>query len=557
LIAAIREAPNEDAPRLVCADWFEDQGDEASVARAEFIRTQVERAKFPPEDVQQSELEARELRLLKRYGAAWCGSHFVFKKVRFRRGFIEYVHLHLRHFLHHRRQMLALEPVRDVRLTGWYRARDDLVRRVAGCEEWRHIETLRIHHQGPHHDPRGNLILLLESPHLTGLRALHGTQVQFDADARRRFERLPFLRQLRELCFPTLDNYPHDPGGWFSDGGAEFAGQWGEMKSLDLPYYLDLNLLRQFTEMPFWDRLTALELVLPHPGSDALALLRDRVPKSLRELRLSGSGNFAGSPATEVTESFFARLAQAPLRSLRLYGGMPLSAESLGRLLDGTSRCELREMSLIHCQLTEDHARVLAGASGSRALRSLDLTADYDFNRGAILALFSSERLRSLVRLSLSGTRIGTEGAVALADANGWDRLRSLDLLTTGLDADGVRAALASPNLRHLTWLTLGDAGSEDDASLDISPDLASALTRLPHLSSLQLLVGHCDPQSKEILSQSESLAWVVITGGNDYDIRAYRANRSPERWPPVDDPQEWQFTEAWTRRERNGGAPV
>src|SRR5919201_1244410 len=95
LIAAILEAPDDDDCRLVCADWF--------------------------------------------------GQHFAFKKVRFRRGFIEYAHLHMRHFLHHRRQLLALEPVRDVRLTGWYRAPDDLVRRVAGCEEWQCIETLRIH----------------------------------------------------------------------------------------------------------------------------------------------------------------------------------------------------------------------------------------------------------------------------------------------------------------------------------------------------------------------------------------------------------------------------
>src|SRR4051812_48719471 len=145
LIAAIREAPDDDALRLVCADWFEDQGDEANVARAEFIRTQIQRSKLLPEDVRQSELEARELRLLKRYGPAWCRSHFVFKKCKFRRGFIEYVHLHLQHFLHHRRQMLALEPVRDVRLTGWLRAPTDLVRRVAGCEEWKYIETLRIH----------------------------------------------------------------------------------------------------------------------------------------------------------------------------------------------------------------------------------------------------------------------------------------------------------------------------------------------------------------------------------------------------------------------------
>src|SRR5262249_51702237 len=104
LVAAILAAPDDDAPRLVCADWFEEQGDEASVARAEFIRVQIERARLPVDDARHSELQARELRLLRRYAPIWCGSHFIFKKARFRRGFIEGVHLHLQHFLHHRRQ---------------------------------------------------------------------------------------------------------------------------------------------------------------------------------------------------------------------------------------------------------------------------------------------------------------------------------------------------------------------------------------------------------------------------------------------------------------------
>src|SRR5262249_29464232 len=247
LIAGIREAPDADAPRLVCADWFEEQGDEASVARAEFIRVQIERARLPADDVRHSELAARELRLLKRYAGVWCGSHFVFKKVRFRRGFIEYVHLHLQHFLHHRRQMLALEPVRDVRLTGWYRAPADLLRRVAACQEWQHIETLRIHHQGPHKDPHSDLMILLESPYFRRLRALHGTYVAFNADARRRFERLAILRQIEELHFLTLDR-SQAPGEWFSDGGAAFAEQWARLRSFTCPSYMIIDFLRRISE---------------------------------------------------------------------------------------------------------------------------------------------------------------------------------------------------------------------------------------------------------------------------------------------------------------------
>jgi uncharacterized protein (TIGR02996 family) len=71
LIAAIREAPDDDAPRLMAADWFEEQGGEANTARAEFIRVQIQRANLPQDDIRQSELQARELRLLKRWALFW------------------------------------------------------------------------------------------------------------------------------------------------------------------------------------------------------------------------------------------------------------------------------------------------------------------------------------------------------------------------------------------------------------------------------------------------------------------------------------------------------
>jgi uncharacterized protein (TIGR02996 family) len=531
LIAAIRAAPDDDAPRLICADWFEEQGDEASAARAEFIRTQIRRANLAADDVCHSELEARELRLLKRWAPAWCGSHFAFKKVRFRRGFIEYVHLHLRHFLHHRRQLLALEPVRDVSLTGWFRAPTELIRRVAGCEEWQDVERLRVHHQGPHKDPRSNLVDLLESPHLTRLRALQCPGVQFDAGARRRFEQLPVLRRLRELDLPTLDTYPHNPGEWFADGGAAFAGEWGELRSLTLPHFLRLDLLRRLSEMPFWDRLTAVGLVLPYQTGEALAVLRDRLPASLRELRL-GAGHrpadFSGA------DSFFTRLAQAPLRGLHL-AGIPLRAAALGRLLGGADAWDLRELSLEDCQVAADHAGAIAASPAVRNLHSLSLSSNEHFAGDAARTLFASEHLRRVVRLDLAWTRMGTKGATALASAKGWDRLRSLDLSNTGLDTNGLRALLASPNARHLTSLALAGGGYRGEPALAISPAVAAEMARLPHLVRLHLNARDCDPRSKKNLSESDSLAWSWVEDEDDPDIQNWRAARAPGRWHPVD----------------------
>jgi uncharacterized protein (TIGR02996 family) len=44
LLAAVLDAPDDDAPRLVYADWLEEHG---QPERAEFIRAQVERARLP------------------------------------------------------------------------------------------------------------------------------------------------------------------------------------------------------------------------------------------------------------------------------------------------------------------------------------------------------------------------------------------------------------------------------------------------------------------------------------------------------------------------------
>lgn len=50
LLAAIRDHPEEDTPRLVYADWLDEQGGPANTTRAEFIRAQIELDRLPRED---------------------------------------------------------------------------------------------------------------------------------------------------------------------------------------------------------------------------------------------------------------------------------------------------------------------------------------------------------------------------------------------------------------------------------------------------------------------------------------------------------------------------
>src|SRR3954466_8054358 len=86
LLQAIRDRPDDDALRLVLADWLEDHGDSE---QAEFIRVRIERARLPDEDDRQAELEARERRLLLKHAERWVPAELPLSWTRFRRGLPE------------------------------------------------------------------------------------------------------------------------------------------------------------------------------------------------------------------------------------------------------------------------------------------------------------------------------------------------------------------------------------------------------------------------------------------------------------------------------------
>src|SRR5262249_26258167 len=87
-LRAVIEAPDDDAPRLMFADWLEERGD----VRGEFIRVQCELARLPEDDSRRDVLEEREGTLLETHGSLWLGALPAPPGVNwgaFRRGFVE------------------------------------------------------------------------------------------------------------------------------------------------------------------------------------------------------------------------------------------------------------------------------------------------------------------------------------------------------------------------------------------------------------------------------------------------------------------------------------
>src|SRR5262249_56951990 len=86
---AILARPEDDALRLIYADWLEEHGDEYDVARAEFIRVQVKLSSLADDDPRRPPLEDREHELLAEHEFRWLGDWpQSVPRWRFERGFL-------------------------------------------------------------------------------------------------------------------------------------------------------------------------------------------------------------------------------------------------------------------------------------------------------------------------------------------------------------------------------------------------------------------------------------------------------------------------------------
>jgi len=116
LLRAILDAPEDDAPRLVYADWLDEQGDSG---RAAFIRVQVQLARTPADDPAYARLAQTERNLLDPNRKRW--SEWLPKWVRapeFRRGFIERIQCQAKDFIAHADEVRTKTPLQGVRIDG-------------------------------------------------------------------------------------------------------------------------------------------------------------------------------------------------------------------------------------------------------------------------------------------------------------------------------------------------------------------------------------------------------------------------------------------------------
>src|SRR5262249_10645384 len=110
----IRDNPEDDAIRLIFADWLEERGDADSTARAEFIGLQCAQVGMIPDDCR-AEMQRREWELRREHERAWLGvPQDAIGSCEFHRGFLDGICTRAEMFLTHAETLFRLHPLRHV-----------------------------------------------------------------------------------------------------------------------------------------------------------------------------------------------------------------------------------------------------------------------------------------------------------------------------------------------------------------------------------------------------------------------------------------------------------
>jgi uncharacterized protein (TIGR02996 family) len=429
----IVEHPEDDAPRLVYADWLDDQGEGGL---AGFIRVQCRLAGLADDDVQRIPLEEEQARLERQIDQAllhgprtgWLAGLPVWARRanrKFERGFIAGVSSATVPFLESGEQFVRATPLRELQVTNAAFAPG----RLAASPALGRLASLNMSWSKLKGD---GLAALLASPHLGNLRELNLTRCRLKAPDLRPLADAPDLAGLRVLRLSSNTTY---------DAGVEaLAGS------------------------PHCANLTRLELsdsVIGPRGVAALA--RSPHMARLEALNLSKNNRVDDRAAEALASGRLERLAELDLMSTAV------GLAGARALLTSTSLPALTHLSLnfpgdeLWQVLPATHLR------GRLALRLLSMAPS------AGEALVDSPLLAACAKLEVnSGLILPAAAAPALAG------LRSLTLRSSAFSARALSALLASPHLAALRRLALPYSVADDQvlaAVLD-SP-VAGRLTHL------------------------------------------------------------------------------
>jgi uncharacterized protein (TIGR02996 family) len=464
LLAAVLAAPDDDAPRLVYADWLDERG---RPERAEFIRLQIERFRLAKHDPRRNILGRRADRLFDRHGADWVAELPQLDGITwgdFDRGLPRGVRARtLTDFERAASQLTAVAPIDTLELH-----LPDPRRRLSRAEPHPSLRTLRV--RQPVLNDRVDE--LFNSPLLSTLETLelHGLGMELEGDGLTALVRSGRLQHLRAL---VLNQSAIGNDGLIAlagarnlrnltrlsirgDGGGSAYGPDSIIRS---------DGIEALTASHVFANLESLDLSGNEVNDEAVAfLVQSPHLVNLKELNLAQ--NNLSDRGLEILEEAGWEMRLECLDLSR----NPIGDQGAHRLGESEVLNELIRLNLDRCEIGPEGAEALARADWFPTLRALSLI-DNEIGPGvrAIAATGAS-----LGELQLRGNEVGSAGARAIAGSAAMAGLLHLDLASNGLGAEGVRLLGTSSHMRQLAVLDVAYNGMPREAAGSVEPAVAS-----------------------------------------------------------------------------------
>jgi uncharacterized protein (TIGR02996 family) len=472
LMAAVIADAEDDAPRLIYADWLEENGDPV---RAEFIRVGCALADLSPADPRYVDLVERKAEVL----AAVHSRRDLAPKLPAAVGFLdnpEEPHDDSGAGFHRGFPYFAGEPddQDDLELRHALELRDALPQVI----ETTTLRGLRIYFFTHH------LAEILSSPAAAHLSALAVYNAPLDEDETlARIDTIvssPAAQRLKWLKLDYID----------SDARADVLAR---AKALGRMRRLDVRWLKHLRAAPWFGRLRRVEIGLSAENAAAGVVGLAKLPE-LHTLKLHDFSLLEARAALE--KGPFAALGGLSLLFTHLRGD---GAAALAR----ARMPELTALDLPRCWLRSGDVVVLSCSELFSKLRVLSLNSNEIGDKG-VAAVADSPCAGGLRILRLGDNKFGKRGLAALADGESFPslttldlgsdetrkasaeemtefltaldlpRLRHLDLHGWPVDDRGAKALAANPAFANLTCLNLGSCriGAKGAAALFASPHL-------------------------------------------------------------------------------------
>ena len=397
---AIVSQPDADAPRLIYADWLEEQG---HAERAEFIRVQCELAAMKASDVatwdliRLQELEEREEELLELPAALGENPiREVARHCRYQRGFIEEATFSQGMFLFQAERALRWVPLRRLTLTHLEEPHLPILAKTPALAR---LQGLTLRHEANEQQVL-DLQELMASPHLGALESLTLAHVLSRMFGQQQTYPVgPALQELR-LMSPALQPWDLET-----------------LLKSTLCYKLHrLHLRADFFGMGF---MNTLVLLLENLGLESLSLNNGYA------ITLGDVDKFLTSPALNH------------LRALHLAGN--LMDEAAIQHLTWTDQLRgLTRLSLRSHDVNDYSLRALMRSERLPQLRYLDLRGNR-LEIVAIRALAGGPLLKQLKLLSLDGHHLHRQALETLLHSRYWSGQTGLYLNQSSLTGQKMR----------------------------------------------------------------------------------------------------------------------